>query len=95
VINYGAAVQASKQRMLRIAFSLMIMIPGWALLGAFSRLDSQQPPDVAAGLVVGALVGVFFGLVFGGAKGRWIDFVYGTRLPEGDDGDLECGSDTD
>jgi hypothetical protein len=64
---------------LRLAICLLIMVPGWALLGAFARLDSQRPPNHAAGLIIGAVIGLFFGLVFGGVEGHWLDFVYGPR----------------
>jgi hypothetical protein len=64
---------------LRIILSLAIMIPAWALLGAFARLDVVGPGGVIGGLVVGGAVGVFFGLVFGGAKGKWVDAVFGAE----------------
>jgi hypothetical protein len=41
------------------------MIPGWALLGAFSRLDDGTA--VWFGAIVGGLIGVF-GLMFGGNR---------------------------
>jgi hypothetical protein len=28
-------------------------------------------------LVAGALVGIFFGLIFGGVRGKWLDYVFG------------------
>ena len=64
---------------LRLALTLMIMVPGWALLGGFAPQYSERPTNVLLGIAVGAIVGVFFGLVFGGANGRWLDFVYGPR----------------
>lgn len=31
---------------------------------------------------VGGLMGLFLGLVFGGARGRWLDYIYGPEQPE-------------
>ena len=59
--------------------ALALMIPAWALLGAFARLDAVGPGGVLGGLAIGALVGVFFGLVFGGARGRWVDAIFGAK----------------
>jgi hypothetical protein len=70
--------------MVRLVVSLLIMVPGWALLGGFARLDVEQPTNVLPGIAIGAIVGVFFGLVFGGANGRWLDFIYGPAAPGGD-----------
>jgi hypothetical protein len=39
--------------------AMAIMIPAWAVLGAFGRLDVVGPGGVVGGLVVGAPVGVF------------------------------------
>jgi len=64
---------------LRMILSLAIMIPAWALLGAYARLDAVGPGGVLGGMVVGGAVGVFFGLVFGGAKGRWVDGIFGPK----------------
>lgn len=68
---------------LRLILSLAIMIPTWAVLGAFARLDVVGPGGVVGGLVIGAAVGVFFGLVFGGARGRWVDAVFGPENRRG------------
>jgi hypothetical protein len=73
-------------RRAKLALSLMIMVPSWALLGGFARLDAERPTNVLPGIAVGAIVGVFFGLVFGGASGRWLDFVYGLQV-ENEDGE--------
>ena len=62
---------------LRMILSLAIMIPTWAFLGAFARMDVVGPGGVIGGLVVGGAVGVFFGLIFGGARGRWVDGIFG------------------
>jgi hypothetical protein len=59
--------------------SLAAMIPAWAFLGAFARMDVVGPGGVLGGLVVGAAVGLFFGLVFGGARRRWVDSVFGSE----------------
>ena len=82
-------------RALKMALSLVIMVPGWALLGGFARLDSQHPPNVTAGMVVGALVGVFFGLVFGGVNGRWLDHVFGPQIGGSEYDGLECDRNAD
>jgi uncharacterized protein YcfJ len=78
---------------LRMALSLIVMVPGWALLGGFARLDSQRQPNVIAGMFVGAVIGVFFGLVFGGANGRWLDFVYGPAASGGDHDERDSDDD--
>jgi len=67
-------------KILRLVVSLMFFVPAMALLGAFASLDGQTA--LWPGLLVGGLVGVFFGLVFGGARGRWLDYVYGPEEPE-------------
>jgi hypothetical protein len=60
--------------------------PAWALLGAFSTLDSGSP--LWLGLTVGGLVGVFFGLVFGGnRKWRVWDYIFGPEDPRQADDD--------
>jgi hypothetical protein len=60
---------------LRLILALALFVPGFALLGAFSTLDSRFP--AWWGLAVGGLLGVVFGLVFGGARGQWVDFLLG------------------
>ena len=62
--------------------SLAFMVPAWAMLGGFARLDTPGPGGVVGGMVIGGAIGVFFGLVFGGAKGKWLDYVYGPEQPD-------------
>jgi len=62
---------------LRMVRSLAFMIPAWAMLGGFARLDSPGPGGVVGGMVVGGCIGVFFGQVFGGANGKWLDCIFG------------------
>jgi hypothetical protein len=69
----------------RMLLSLAVMIPAWAALGAFARLDAVGPGGVLGGLVVGGAVGVVFGLMLGGAKGKWVDFVFGPEDRRGGD----------
>jgi hypothetical protein len=47
----------------------------FALLGAFSAFDSGSPTEYGA--TVGGAFGIFIGCVFGGARGNWIEYVYG------------------
>jgi hypothetical protein len=61
--------------------SLVLMVPGWAMLGGFARLDSPESRSVVGGMVVGGLIGVFFGLVLGGLNGKWLDYVFGPESP--------------
>jgi hypothetical protein len=65
--------------------SLAVFVPAWAVLGAFSTLDSRMP--TWRGLTVGAAIGVFFALVFGGNH-RWQvwDYIFDPEQPsKGDD----------
>lgn len=68
---------------LRLVLSLAIMVPAWALLGGFARLDSPGPGGVVGGMVGGGLIGVFFGLAFGGNhQWRVWDYVFGPEDPD-------------
>jgi hypothetical protein len=53
-------------RRLRLLLCLAFFGPGFALLGAFSTLDSGMP--VWWGLMVGGVLGALFGLAFGGDR---------------------------
>jgi hypothetical protein len=67
----------------RLVLSMAVMVPAWAVLGGFARLDSPGPGGVVGGMVVGSLVGVVFGLVFGGnPKWRVWDYVFGPEERE-------------
>jgi hypothetical protein len=46
---------------LRLILFLVIMVPAFAMLGAFATLDTGAHP--LFGLIVGATIGVFFGLL--------------------------------
>jgi hypothetical protein len=35
-------------------------------------------------MVVDGAIGVFFGLVFGGVRGKWLDYIFGPEQPEDD-----------
>jgi hypothetical protein len=48
---------------------------GFALLGAFSTLDSGMP--LYWGLILGGFFGSFLGLAFGGARGKVLGTIYG------------------
>jgi hypothetical protein len=71
-------------RRLRLLPCLALFGPGFALLGAFSTLDSGMP--VWWELMVGGVLGVFFGLVFGGNhKWKVWDHIFGPEAPDPDD----------
>jgi hypothetical protein len=53
-------------RHLHLVLCLALLVPAWALLGAFPTLYSGSP--IWPGLTVGGLVGVCFGLVFDGNR---------------------------
>jgi hypothetical protein len=52
--------------MLRLILCLLVFVPGFVVLGVFVTLGTGELAWV--GLAVGAVVGVFFGLLFGGAR---------------------------
>jgi hypothetical protein len=67
-------------KVLRLAPSLLVCVPGCALLGATAAADSRFSPW--GGAVVGGLLGLFFGLAFGGALPRGVaDYVFGSEEP--------------
>src|SRR5262245_55209322 len=64
----------------RLVVWLSLFVPAFALLGAFSALNSGGP--LWHCVAVGGLVGVFFGLAFGGDH-RWKfwDYIFGPQKP--------------
>jgi hypothetical protein len=58
-----------------LVLSVLFFASAFGLLGALSTLDSGWPLEY--GTIIGAAFGVFIGAVFGGARGRWTEFVYG------------------
>jgi hypothetical protein len=60
---------------LLLILSVLFFSAAFGLLGAFSTLDSGWPLEY--GITIGAGFGVFIGAAFGGARGPWIEFVYG------------------
>ena len=64
--------------------SLAVFVPAWAVLGAFSTLDSRMP--TWWGLTVGAVIGAFYGPVFGGnRKWRVWDQIFDPEQPSKED----------
>jgi hypothetical protein len=52
-----------------LSMMLVLFVPGFALLGAFAAHDNgERTPWL--GIAAGAVVGLFFALVFGGALPR-------------------------
>jgi hypothetical protein len=73
----------------RLALSLAFFVPALGFFGFAAAVDSGRRPWWL-GVVVGGILGVFFGLVFGGVKGRWLDFFYPPAPePQGDDHNQE------
>jgi hypothetical protein len=59
---------------IKLSLSLVVFVPGCAVLGAFSTLDSGFP--LWWGLTGGSLCGTFFGMVFGGVRGGIVGIIY-------------------
>jgi hypothetical protein len=66
---------------LLLVLAVLFYGAAFGLLGAFSTLDSVWPLEY--GTTIGAAFGMFIGAVFGGARGRWIEFVYGPPIEKG------------
>ena len=62
---------------------LVVFTPGFAMLGAFSTLDSRLP--LWWGVTIGALVGLLFGMVFSHYRAQWLDYLFGQREREEED----------
>jgi hypothetical protein len=70
------------RKTLWLTFLLLLFVPGFALLGAFAACDNGKRTPWP-GIAAGAVVGLFFALVFGGAVPRkWADAIFG---PSDDD----------
>jgi hypothetical protein len=70
---------------MKLILALAVFAPGFAMLGAFSTLDSRLP--LWWGLTIGALVGFLFGMVFGHYRAQWLNYLFGQREREEDKGD--------
>ena len=57
------AKEQTSRRTMKLILALAVFTPGFAMLGAFSTLDSRLP--LWWGLTIGALVGLLFGMAFG------------------------------
>jgi hypothetical protein len=67
-------------RTVRLTLSLVVCVPGCALLGAMAAADSRF--SAWGGAVVGGLLSLFFGLAFGGALPRGVaDYVFEPEDP--------------
>jgi hypothetical protein len=61
---------------LRLTLSLLVCVPGCALLGVMAAAGSRF--SAWGGALIGGSLGVFFGLAFGGALPRGVaDYVFG------------------
>jgi hypothetical protein len=74
------ALERTALRIVWLVFCLIFFTGGGAFLGGAGAVDSGC--NVVVGMTGGALVGVFLGLVFGGVRGKWLDYFFG---PEGAD----------
>jgi ABC-type uncharacterized transport system permease subunit len=70
-------------RTVKVALSLLVFIPAFAMMGAASALDTDG--RLWVGLAAGTIIGMFFGLVFGGVCGRLVDAMFGPE-EQGQDG---------
>jgi hypothetical protein len=68
---------------LRLILCLIFFVPAFALLGALAGLDAGER-GVWAGLVVCAVVGLFFGLGFSGFRPRWFASLFGAQARNND-----------
>jgi hypothetical protein len=67
-------------KVLRLTLSLLVCVPGCALLGVMAAADTYFPGWGRA--LIGGSLGVFFGLAFGGVLPRGVaDYCFG---PEGE-----------
>ena len=67
------------RKALWLALMLVLLVPGFALLGAFAAYDNRERTPWLC-IAAGAVVGLFFALVFGGALPRkWADATFGER----------------
>jgi hypothetical protein len=57
-----------------LVISLALFVPAFAFFGLVAAHDSGGRAWL--GVTVGAVIGVFFGMVFGGARGRWLGVFY-------------------
>jgi hypothetical protein len=63
-------------KVLRLTLSLLVYVPGCALLGVMAAADSRL--SAWGGAVIGALLSVFFGLALGRTKPRGMaDYCFG------------------
>jgi hypothetical protein len=62
---------------MKLILALAVFTPGFAMLGAFSTLDSRLP--LWWGLTIGAVVGLIFAMAFGKYGAQWLDHVFGQR----------------
>jgi hypothetical protein len=78
VDDIGQAKRGGRIRgVLWLTLMLVLFVPGFALLGAFAAADNiERTPWL--GIAAGAVVGLFFALVFGGALPRkWANAIFG------------------
>ena len=68
---------------MKLILALAVFAPGFAMLGAFSTLDSRLP--LWWGVTIGALVGLLFGMVFSHYRAQWLDYLFGQREREEED----------
>ena len=67
-----------------LTLSLLLFVPGLAILGAFSTLDSGFP--VWWGMIIGGGFGLLLGLTFGGAlPEKAANFFFGPKAPCAED----------
>jgi hypothetical protein len=72
-----------RMKRIRLILCLLIFIPGCSLLAGMNSVHIGS--NLTIQMILGAIIGLFFGLVYGGAEGKWLDCIYPPAPDEEDD----------